>query len=362
MRLTNFRVRNVRCIERADVLPAPGVNLIIGPNGAGKTSLLEAIYLLGHGCSFRETSVRPLIRDGTEGFMVRGDVARDKFRPVSLGAVWSGGSMRLRCGTAENASRLDLIRSLSVQVLDPNLHRLIEDGPQLRRKFLDWGVFHVEHSFFPAWRRYRRALMQRNLALRAGQTIKAVTAWDGEILSAGNTVDAARRAHLGLLQAQLPELLSNLLGEVQIKLDYHPGWSGPQGFDAALKQSLASDRQSGFTHPGPHRADLRVIVSDARARSRVSRGEQKLLSAGLFLAQAELVKKQRGFAPVLLMDDLSAELDVFHRRKLLGCITNLGGQCFVTTLDDEVVKDAARMSRMFHVEHGCLRTVAGTGA
>src|SRR5699024_4430456 len=164
---------------------------------------------------------------------------------------------------------------LPLQLVDPNLHRLLEQGPRFRRHFLDWGVFHVEHGFFKAWRNYRRALRQRNHALRKRQAPTVVTAWDQEIAKAALTIDQCRRRYVDRLTQMLPRVVTRILGDDMPSIVYYPGWREANGFAEALNSSLDRDRRSGYTHVGPHRADLKIDVTGARAPARVSRGQQR---------------------------------------------------------------------------------------
>lgn len=358
MHLADLRIRGFRCLSECDLSPDPGINLIVGENASGKSSLLEAIYFLGRGQSFRQTHPSRLVQRGAAGFTLGAQLRSDEHRPVWIGAHREAAQTRFKLDGREGVPLLDLVSALPVQVIDPNLHRLIEEGPRYRRRYLDWGVFHVEHGFYQAWRRYRRALRQRNGALRRGLGKSAVIAWDNELVNAGREVDACRRSYLNDLAGILPDMIGDLLGEGEIVLDYYPGWPRDEEFGSSLIRLLERDQDSGFTHAGPHRADLRVRVDHARARDWVSRGQQKVLTAALLLAQAALLDRRRGIRPVLLIDDLAAELGPTYRAALLRVIGKLRGQCFLTFLEPSLVPDAIESSRMFHVEHGRVHVVA----
>lgn len=241
---------------------------------------------------------------------------------------------------------------LPLQLVDPNVHRLLEQGPRYRRHFMDWGVFHVEQTFFPAWRRYRRALRQRNRALKARWPKKDIIAWDAELVRNAELVDASRRAYIAYLQASLPAQARRLLGDEPVTLEYDSGWRNQESFGSALAASLEQDIRAGFTQQGPHRADFRVTIASAKARDWVSRGQQKILTAAMLLTQAELLYQRRGIRPVLLIDDMAAELGSSYREVLGREIANIGSQCFVTFLESSLIPEALKEARMFHVEHG----------
>ncbi|MEQ8798339.1 MAG: DNA replication/repair protein RecF [Salinisphaeraceae bacterium] len=361
MQLQRLRVRDFRCLSQVGMAPAPGLNAITGDNASGKTSLLEAIHLLGHGQTFTGVAGDRLIREGASAFTVVGDLTDDRRNDHRIGVGRQKGETRFRLDGRDAPSRLALIEQLPIQVIDPNLHRLVESGPDQRRRYLDWGVFHVEHGFFEAWRRYRRALRQRNAALRRGADLASVVAWDRELVEAGNAVDACRRGYVDTLLPVLKQMVSDVLGEFELTLSYYAGWAAGEDFSSALIRGLDGDQRAGFTHAGPHRADLRIRVGHSRARDWVSRGQQKVISAAMLLAQAVLMMERRGVQPVLLIDDIAAELGDSYRRALLKRIADSGVQSFVTFLDSGLIPDGVVCGAMFHVEHGVVKARSETG-
>jgi len=201
--LQSFRASGFRCLDEVSFVPDPRINLIAGPNASGKTSLLEAIYYLSRGRSFRASGNRELIQTGSKQFMLFGDVCFDD-QAHKAGIEVESGARRVRVD-GQNATGADLANILPVQAIDPEIHNLVQGGPEYRRRFIDWGVFHVKHSFLDQWRRYQQALRQRNAALRLGESDSAVAAWEAELAAAGEAVTALREefvsAYLELLSA-----------------------------------------------------------------------------------------------------------------------------------------------------------------
>jgi DNA replication and repair protein RecF len=245
---------------------------------------------------------------------------------------------------------VDLAEVLPLQVIDPGVHRIIEEGSARRRRLLDWGVFHVKHEFMPAWRRYHRALEQRNAALRSGASLQAVGVWDQELISAGTIVDATRRSYFEVLLPHFSFLAAQLLKE-EAGLSYHAGWSQEGSLAQALERAQPSDARVRFTTVGPHRADLRIKYAGEVAREQVSRGEQKMLAVALILAQIRCLSVSANRQTCLLLDDPAAELDVDNLGKLLGCIGRLPGQFIVTAVHREALA-AFPFGRTFHVKQG----------
>jgi DNA replication and repair protein RecF len=313
----------------------PRFTLISGPNASGKTSLLEAIYVLGRGRSFRTRRLEHLIRHDTERFVVFGEVeASDRHIPVGVEGSPSG--IRAQIAGARAPSLADLAVVLPVQIIDPEIHRLIEEGPNRRRRFLDWGVFQLFHvkQFVAHWQRYHQVLKQRNAALRSGQPLAVVGAWDGDLVSYGGLVSEARSEYVALLAQQAQVLVRSLLG-MELELSYRPGWAKAQTFAESLAHSRNHDQTSGVTQVGPHRADLNIRLNGMPVKDRISRGQQKLLAAALLMAQLKLFPVEGSVQPSLLLDDPAAELDDDRLTGLIREVSAQSVQLVVTTLHDE---------------------------
>jgi DNA replication and repair protein RecF len=330
MTLRRVQVTDFRCLHQADLELDPNFTLINGPNASGKTSLLEALYVLGRGRSFRTRRIEPLIRSTTERMMVVGEAELPE-RRVTLGVEGSSDGLRARIGGERVMSLAELAWVLPVQIIDPEIHRLIEEGPNRRRRFLDWGVFHVEHSFVEHWQRYQQALRQRNAALKARQGRPTVTAWDAELVRYGELITEARRRYVEQLGPVAASVAARLL-DLELVLAYRPGWAAATDLRVALEGSFTKDQDLGATQVGPHRADLAIRLQGASVRDRVSRGQQKLLAAVLLLSQIKLFPINSRARPTLLLDDPAAELDSAHLATLLHEVRAQPLQLVVTTL------------------------------
>jgi DNA replication and repair protein RecF len=333
MSLRRLQVTDFRCLQSAVLELDSRFTLISGANASGKTSLLEAIYMLGRGRSFRTRRLEHLIRRGSERFVVFGEV--DGFgRRSSLGVEGSAAGVRARLGGAKAGSLAELAPLLPVQIIDPEIHRLIEEGPSRRRRFLDWGVFHVEPRFVDDWQRFQQALRQRNAALKSRQPREVTAAWDGELVRYGEAVSAARSSYVRRLAEHAVSVARNLLG-LELSLSYRTGWARDLSLSEALRQSWNHDQESGATQAGPHRAELGIRLDEMGVKDRISRGQQKLLAAALLLAQVRMFPADSPVRPSLLLDDPAAELD---NERLAGLITEVGSQSvqlIVTALHPE---------------------------
>jgi DNA replication and repair protein RecF len=347
MGLAVLRVEDLRCLRWAELELHPRLNLIWGPNASGKTSLLEAAYLLGRGRSFRTRHTERLIRHGQARVGVAGQLETG----MSLSLVHGR-----ETGTQAQLDRVPvpslaaLAAVFPVQVIDPGIHRLIEEGPSYRRRWLDWGVFHVEPEFAPAWTGYARALRQRNAALRQGLEPQI---WESDLVGYGLTLTAARTRLVDRLQLTWRSTTQALLGQA-VDLSFTRGWSEERGLEQVLAEGRGRDQQRGMTLVGPHRCDVVLKVEGRSARETLSRGQQKLLGAAMALTLAKLVMSLTPNPPTLLLDDPAAELDRPHAEALLAEIRALHVQMVATALQGEDpllgVPD-----RVFHVEQGSVK-------
>ena len=346
--LDRLQVTDFRCLEHAELEPSAGLNLIVGANASGKTSLLEAIFVLGRGRSFRTARRARLVRDLANEFTVAGQVTRDR-REARIGVRGARSEplvIRINGQPAGNAAELS--EWLPVEAIDPEVHKLVEEGPERRRRYLDWGTFHVEHRFLEAWGRYRKALRQRNALLQQLQrSTGELDAWEEEMSQAGTALTEMRQGFLGELTAPLAMLSSQLL-DLEAKIDFRPGWDRDSALLDVLRAGREQDLALGRTLSGPHRAELVIELDSARARARVSRGQQKLLAASLILAQLQVLATAGQRRAVLLLDDPGAELDRQRVAGLIAAVQQLDLQLFITALDRTNLPDLE--ARTFHME------------
>jgi DNA replication and repair protein RecF len=405
--LLDLTVDDLRCIEHAELHLHPGHNLIWGGNGSGKTSLLESIFLLGRGRSFRTRNSERLIRHGRDRLVVFGrtgtaapneardvsgcggpssegateddtasprspprtstpggatiDAAAQSLAPTSpstpgqaLGVQVSrtdGTTARISGTTARSLT--ELTQAFPVQIIDPGVHKLVEEGGHRRRRWMDWAVFHVEHQFGGWWLRYTRILKQRNAALRTQPA--QVTAWDAELARVGELIAEARRRFVESLLPFWRESVLALSG-LEPELHYFKGWAQDVSLAEALVASKVRDESKRLTHPGPHRADVIIRMSGRPAREVLSRGQQKLVAVAMTLAQLNLLQQATETTPTLLLDDPAAELDGEHLRRFIEQVMRLRSQLVLTSLHSESHLFGTP-NRVFHVEQGRVQPV-----
>ncbi|QSX40882.1 DNA replication/repair protein RecF [Shewanella cyperi] len=354
MSLTRLSIDAFRNIQSAQLLPGPGLNLIYGQNGSGKTSILEAIYFLGMGRSFRSHLAQRVINQDA-----------DKLTLFALLKLESGdsklGLRRFRSGDTEvridgeRVKRLsELAEALPIQVITPESFALLFEGPKARRQFIDWGAFHSSPQFHQAWMASRRILKQRNQLLRNGAPYQQIRFWDQELVRYALEVTEIRNQYVHSLNDVLKGIIGEFLPEVDIRVSFTRGWDSKSELAELLEAQYPRDLATGHTVNGPHKADLRLRVGTLPVQDALSRGQLKLLVCALRIAQGKLLKQQIDKHSIYLVDDLPSELDAQHRQQLLQQLLDTGAQLFVTAIEPAAIVDLlpAPPDRMFHVEQG----------
>lgn len=351
MFLQRLELHNVRIIEHAYLRPCPGINLVQGINGAGKTSLLEAIYLLSTGRSFRTRRLERLVNREDKGVLSVFGVVADRRSEMSsfLGVERGSGGTRLKVNGEFVKNTRKLAERLSVLTLTPESHRLFSQGPGQRRAMMDWAVFHVEQRFVSEIRGYSKALLQRNAALRQGAARRVVTAWDLEIEEASLAIHRWRKEYVATVSRTVSEMSERMLGTA-VTLEYRKGWSGD--LRSVLKERYSKDLERGYTGVGCHRADLRFKIEDRDVEGFLSHGQSKLLTAVLTLSQCRYLTEQTGKSAVVLVDDFTSELSSCSQAMLVAELETLGCQTFLTTPNEHFSIGNQKNWRMFHVERG----------
>jgi DNA replication and repair protein RecF len=355
MRLEQLRVSGLRCLTDASLALDSAINVFVGANGAGKTSVLEAVFLLSHARSFRSGAKEALLQRDAAQLSVFAELRHADDRLCRLGLGRKNARWEAKVDS-ENVAIGQLVRECAVVCFEPGSHALIAGVAEERRRYLDWGVFHVEHDFLSCWRRYQRALKQRNSLLRATVIPDdgLFAPWETELAQSAHQIDQHRRAYLDLLRPRLLSSISGLLPELgSLQLHYRRGW--PEGQDLAeqLHEQRGRDLARGHTVLGPHRADWSIAFERAPLREHLSRGQEKLTALACMLAQAGLYAECRGEWPVVCLDDLASELDQAHQGAVVAQLVAARAQVLLTGTEVPQALQALP-SRVFHVEQGLL--------
>jgi DNA replication and repair protein RecF len=350
--LAKLEASDLRNIESASIIPSPRLNFLIGPNASGKTSLLEAVYLLGRARSFRTPQVNQLIRFGQPALMVTGRVSGGEGPDFPIGVRISRGQREIHLAGRAVQSSAELIRAFPVLVIQPAGIALLEGAPKQRRQFLDFGAFHEEAAYLDHWRRYVKALSQRNALLRENR-LRELPPWTHELARYGTIVADARLRYAERLEPFFRDMGERFFSDRRFELRSQAGWDTARPLEAVLEEEVAADARYGYTQSGPHKGDFSIVLDGRPAKAYLSRGQTKLLVYALLLAQSRLMEERAGTAGCLLIDDVASELDDHNKKTLLQLLRGGRTQYFITATAPNMIEEGLDAgAAVFHVEHG----------
>ena len=333
----------------------PDLNFILGDNGSGKSSLLEAIFFLGHGKSFRTSKTENLACFDNNQFIV----SIKSFSDLKLGIAKTvdSGLVEIKLN-GEKLSRLsDLAKNFAVQIITPESFKLFFGGPKERRKFLDLGMFHVKHQFSNSWRDFAKVLKHRNACLRNITQRQMLAYWTEQFCVLSDAIASDRLKYVELLSSELNSWLAYLLPDHKDKItvQYLRGWNQKKLLSEVLADNLNRELELGYTASGPHKFDIRFNIGRQPLENTLSRGQQKLFLLALTLSQAKLIENVKRLKPILLIDDIGAELDLTSRTALSTAINRLDCQVIITAIEKSVLEPIIPTDnnyKMFHVKQG----------
>ena len=394
--IERLQISHLRNLTQVN-LPSVACNVIIGVNGSGKTSLLEAIFLLSRGKSFRHHQPKRYIQHHQNTATVHAKINDGSTLAIQKQADATT-ILRLNQTTVYNQSILT--EQLPTLLIDPSTMDMLEQGSASRRQLLDWLVFHMKQGFHPQWVAYQRLLKQRNSLLKKTRHLTQVQlaelrSWDKGLSNHAALIHHYRERIFEEWQPYFAKSITQLLPSYaeQLSLSYSAGYDTSIALDVQLDERLEQDLQLGYTRIGNHRADIHVHwrshgstkLNDAlinekidtdvnkalpvlkeQAANVLSRGEKKLLITALRLSQLPLLLNNAdsdlstGYAtsqitPVVLLDDITAELDDRAIHILLSTLSKLPCQVFMTSLTDDIVPLVQSLwstPNVFHVKQG----------
>ena len=222
-----------------------------------------------------------------------------------------------------------LAYALPCQIFYSDLFQIIDAGPSVRRSLLDWGLFHVKHNYLPLWKEYKRVLKQRNALLKQHAPFAHFVPWDKQLSLLANQLHSFREEYFMQWELEFITVLTELC-QLDCTINYYKGWdkknSGKE-LEQILLESFAADNQKTYTQFGAHQADILIEVNQNKAKQVLSRGQQKIILIALRLAQANLLQQEC----LYLIDDLPAELDEIHQKKLMEYLAQRNGQYVITS-------------------------------
>lgn len=351
MILERLWVRGLRNIQEVNIELHPRCNVFVGENGSGKTSLLEAVYLLSRGQSFRSRRMQPLIQFEQPELTVFAKTV-DEQRVLVAKNIKGQTKVLLNDRPCPRVS--ELTKLIPCQLFHQDLFQIIDASPQIRRRLLDWGLFYLQQDYAILYRDFQRVLQQRNQILKQKGSSQELRDWNHAFIELSEKLDIYRQAYAKQLHDGLQECMSDFSWPVPCRLVYYAGWDKKIPLEKLLIEQEALDRKMGYTHAGPHHADLSFLSAHGKAKTEWSRGQQKLVLILLKIVQSQIFQNDC----IFLFDDLHAELDHVRLHALYQKIRGLSGQTILTALDDSA-KDLSFFadSRWFYLQQGQIEKV-----
>jgi DNA replication and repair protein RecF len=359
--LTKLRLYNYRNIEELEIYPSAGTNLFSGLNGQGKTNLLESIYLLGYGKSFRTSTPKDCIRSGHPECLVEGTIEHGQLKRDLKISISAGEKKLFVLG--KPAPLDEFVGTLHLLAFTHEHLNVVRGGPADRRAFLDRAMVTLYPSHIHQLAAYGRALKQRNRVLAAARDGSRIDealldSWEEALVRPGARIISNRQNYSERMKQELPR---GLFGSEELKMHYLSTIAAEKGdpheieqkFRERLIQSRPNDRRTGFTSAGPHRDDLKLYVNGKSLADFGSAGQQRSSLLSLYFSQMEIHLKVHGHYPVFLVDDAEAELDEHRLRIFLEYLAERT-QIFLTSAKEFLLSAVPQGTCHFEVRMGSV--------
>jgi DNA replication and repair protein RecF len=340
----------LRCFEQIELTLGSKTTLICGGNGSGKTTLLEGLSLAGLGKSFISRKTQDIVKKGALGLSVKAIVEDDVLGEsiIIVRKTKESTEILIDQQVCEKASFL--AQKIPMIVVNSKAASLLKEGPSNRRALIDRTMFHVEPKYVTLWKGYSRALRQRNESLRNRRLGKFHGEWDELLVELGTKIDESRQDIVSEINKALSgDILKEVFGPLTLK--YFPGWSKEKGYRAHLAKARERDKSLGYTSVGAHRADVAFHSPHGAIAHELSRGQAKFLVCGVLLSLADFITGKTAKNPVILVDDLAAELDdKLIRLAMEGFAKQKGQTVFTAIRPNELLRFSQDIEKVFHVE------------
>ena len=365
MIIEGIKLINFRNYNNLSVLFNPNINIMIGRNAQGKTNLLEAIYICSTGRSFRTSRDREIIKFEKGEAYVGANLKVGELEKWTEIKLHREKSKRIKVNKIELKSYKELNTGLKVVVFSPEDLKLIKEGPNLRRSYLDSSISQLKPLYYYNLNRYYKILIQRNNLLKSirykSNLPDLIEVFDIQMARFGSLIILERESYINRLLIEA-KINHNVITKNMEILDIQYLRSIEDGkslieietcFLKILKESRKKDIETGTTNKGPHRDDFAISINGKDSKTYASQGQQRSIVLTLKLSEVEMIKKDTGYNPILLLDDVYSELDEERRIHLTKLFSKM--QTFIT-LTDAVDIDGldGYEKEFFYINDGCI--------
>ena len=360
MQIKKLFLQNFRNYESEEFVFTDGLNVLFGKNAQGKTNCAEAVFYLCTGASLRIRHDKQLIKMGAEYAKISAE-AENRYGKVHLEATIFENKREIRVNGTKISKNADLMGHINSVFFSPGELRLIQDGPDERRRFMNISIAQTSPAYYTALLRYNKILDQRNALLKNPDyalVLDTLPVWDEQLCRYAATIVKKRAEFLQKLSPYASEFhayLTDQKEELVVRPDKQ--YEGDEDEIAKtllrrLSGNYEKDLRLGFTTVGPHRDDLSVLIGGTDAKSYASQGQMRTAALALKLAEVQIFKELSGEYPILVLDDVMSELDLTRRKKLL---QKIGGiQTLLTCTHAERVLYGATCNKI-RIENGKIK-------
>lgn len=353
MSIRQLSLNNFRNLLPATLNFHQNINIIYGDNASGKTSLLEALHVICQGNSFKSKTMDLCIQHRKDDFLIFSQFNNYK---AGISRFKKKSNIRVDGETIHRLSDLAILTP--VRIINNDSFNLVSGQPGLKRDYMDWYLFHVEHGFQKIRSEYFYALKQRNMILKTKKNIKQVYYWEKYLIDNASIIRKTRKGYVDNILKIIQSELNSLTNDLNLFIDYKVGWNELKNLDDVFDEQRQKDIYLGYTRYGIHRDDLILKSDNHEVKDILSRGQLKRLSVALVIAQIIHLRKNSNKSIIVLIDDISSELDFQSLQTVLIILERLDVQVFITSINaikNPFSKD--KEYKMFHVEHGMIKTV-----
>ena len=361
MNITNFQLQNFRNYDDESIQFTPGINVLVGNNGQGKTNLIEGIYYLLTGKSYRVQREHELLKWEQQEFHLYGDFIVNHHK-IFLESHYRDRKKRVKINKVSCQRLSDFVGTINVIFFSPDDLVMIKGGPSERRRFLDLHIAQIRPGYVSILNAYNKVLLQKSALLKAhiDKPLKyaQIQLWNDQIIELSKKIILQRVELTTRIQEVADSIYVNLTSQKEkLKIEYYA--LGKKNVQEAiselpelLNQKMDQEIERQMVLVGPHRDDLHILLDDKPARLYASQGQQRSMVLSLKLGELELIRQEKGEYPLLLLDDVLSELDSFRRNYLIKFIESSRIQTLITMTSAESHLDSGVL---YHVEQGHIR-------
>lgn len=356
MTISQIKIHHFRNIDHAELSLSRHFNYIIGDNGSGKTSLLEAIYMLGHGRAFRHIQSNRIIQHEQPELILFSQIESANQQPRTIGlSKTRNNENKIKIDGDEGFRLTDLAKLLPIELITPEGFDLLTGGPKYRRAFIDWGCFHHYPEFVYLWNNLKRLYKQRNALLKQSYNYNQLLPWDKQLVPVAEKISQIRADYTHHIFPEIIKTCEDFLPEYQLNCLYYQGWEHSSDYAEILYKQFERDKLINYTSQGPHKADIKLRVDNIPVEDLLSRGQLKLLMCALRLSQGEYYSKQTGQSCIYLIDDFASELDNNKRNLLAKRLKLANSQVFITAVNqDQITQMIDENDKIFNIKSGII--------